>query len=506
MSRVVESPSNVELTCPDERSTAQLGEDVALALRPGELVTLSGELGAGKTFFARTLIRAAADDALLEVPSPTFTLAQAYEGLPFGRLTHMDLYRLTDPSELDELGLEDALAEGVVLMEWPEKGDVQSNQVDLAIAFETLDGDARTVTIKGESAALDRVCRSLSIRHFLDEQGHSGVQRVHLTGDASTRAYETIREAGGDAIILMNAPEQPDGPPIRDGKPYSQIARLAESMDAYVAIDQTLRKSGFCVPEIFAADMEQGLFLIENLGSGTIITAERNPIPDRYRASIEVLAQLHSQTWESSVRLPSGSIYAIPTYDREALAIEVDLLPEWYAEHSSGRPLGQSDREAYDAIWQRLFDKLQGAEQTLVLRDFHSPNIIWRDDKRGPNRVGIIDFQDAVIGPTAYDVGALVWDARVDVPEALSHELVDHYCTVRSVQGAFDEEAFRETLAIMAAQRIAKILGIFVRLSKRDGKHGYLAHLPRMEAYFEQSCSHPALAELRQWADTVLTK
>jgi len=114
----------------------------------------------------------------------------------------------------------------------------------------------------------------------------------------------------------------------------------------------------------------------------------------------------------------------------------------------------------------------------------------------------LIDFQDAVIGPTAYDVGSLAQDARVDVSHDLEQKLIDTYCQQR--QSGFNEQSFREAVAIMSAQRATKILGIFVRLSKRDGKDAYLAHLPRIESYLKRACAHPSLAELKHWVETVL--
>ena len=181
--------------------------------------------------------------------------------------------------------------------------------------------------------------------------------------------------------------------------------------------------------------------------------------------------------------------------------IEVDLLPSWYAEYKMDRPLNETELNAFNSIWSDLIDELRDAEKSLVLRDYHSPNIIWRDEAEGKDRIGLIDFQDAVIGPSSYDVASIVQDARIDIPKELESRLVAHYCACR--KPPFDEQAFHQSLAIMQAQRATKILGIFVRLSKRDGKHGYLAHLPRIEDYLGRACAHPSLAQLDNWMKTV---
>ncbi len=132
-----------------------------------------------------------------------------------------------------------------------------------------------------------------------------------------------------------------------------------------------------------------------------------------------------------------------------------------------------------------------------MLRDFHSPNIIWRADRVGHDRLGIVDFQDALVGPSAYDVASLAMDARVTIPPDIETETRDAYVAARHAAGAFDEEGFLEAYAIMAAQRNSKILGIFVRLEKRDGKPYYLKHLPRIRDYLRRALTHPALGGLR---------
>jgi tRNA threonylcarbamoyl adenosine modification protein YjeE len=238
------APLTVELADPE--ATVRFAEDVSLALQQGDCLCLSGDLGAGKSTFARALIRAIADDPDLEAPSPTFTLVQSYElRLP---VAHMDLYRLGSPDELDELGLDDALGEGVALIEWPEKALELLPEDRVMIRFDGI-GDSRTLAISGPAAFTARLERSRAARAFLEANLGTRVIRRHLQGDASSRTYETIRPQDGDPVILMNAPRKPDGPPVRDGLPYSQIAHLAEDVVPFVAIAGWLRSRGFAAPE-----------------------------------------------------------------------------------------------------------------------------------------------------------------------------------------------------------------------------------------------------------------
>ncbi len=487
-------PLRVELA--DISATARFAEDVAMALKPGDCLCLSGDLGAGKSTFARTLIRAVADDPELEVPSPTFTLVQSYQlRLP---IAHLDLYRIGSADELDELGLDDALAEGAALIEWAEKALERLPCDRVMMRFDGL-GESRTVKVSAPAGFMTRFGRSRAARLFLDHTGYELSARRHLQGDASTRTYETICKSGQQPVILMNAPRQPDGPPIRDGLPYSQIAHLAEDVVAFVAIARWLGAEGFAAPKILGEDLDQGFLLVENLGTEGVLDADGRPDPDRYELAIDCLAALHLKAPPGTLSA-GGRMHHVPAYDPRAMQIEVELLTDWYLPWRRGRAVVDEERQTYLDLWQALFARLKSAESHLVLRDYHSPNLIWRNDRSGLDRLGIIDFQDAMIGPSAYDVASLCQDARVTVEPELASRLLDRYIAARSkADSEFDEAGFREAYAIMAAQRAAKILGIFVRLKQRDGKSGYIRHIPRIEAYFAASLAHPALQPLRFW-------
>lgn len=483
----------LERFLPDEAATMLLGDDVAAAVRPGDVLALSGDLGAGKTTLARAVVRALSGDRELEVPSPTFTLVQSYEArFP---IAHFDLYRLAAPDELDELGFDEAAAASVVLVEWPDRARDRLPREAIHVAL-TEEGIGRRATISGEGPAISRMQRSFEIRAFLDSAGWGDAWRTFLLGDASTRAYETVALAGASTRILMNAPRQPDGPPIRDGRPYSQIARLAESVTPFVAVGRALKAAGFAAPEIFAADIDRGMLLIEHLGSGGFLDDAGNPVPDRYRAAAELLADLHARPWNPVLPVVPGSEYTVPAYNDEAMAIETELLLDWYMPYVRGAPADAGERNLFAGAWAAAFSRLRMAERSLVLRDYHSPNLIWRPDRKGRDRLGIIDFQDALIGPSAYDVASLAMDARVSISREFEAETVEAYRAARDAAGPFDAAAFDEAYAIMAAQRNSKILGIFVRLNDRDGKPQYLRHLPRIRDYLGRALSHPALASV----------
>lgn len=485
--------SALERFLPDEQATAMLGADIAAALRPGDVLALEGDLGAGKTTLARAIIRALSGDPELDVPSPTFTLVQSYEArLP---VAHFDLYRLASPSELDELGLQEAL-EGVVLIEWPERaGDrLPADAVTIAL---THDREGRIARFSGPDATLTRIARSLAARDFLDRSGWDGAVRSPLSGDASARSYETVELAGRTPAILMNSPPLVLGPPVRGGKAYAEIAHTARTVTAFVAIDRLLRGAGFAVPEIHAQDLDRGFLIIENLGSDNLDTPDGKPIAERYEAAAEMLAEMHRRQWPAQVEAAPGVVHTIPPFDRPAMLIEVDLLLDWYLPAIAGREATAAERDGFAATWNVALDRLAGTETGLMLRDVQSPNFLWRGRKRELDRLGLIDFQDALIGPSAYDVASLGMDARVTIPQEIERRTVEAYLRVRGP--GFNRAAFEQAYATMAAQRNSKILGIFVRLHRRDGKPAYLKHLPRIRAYLRRALAHPSLAEMRDF-------
>ena len=489
------------LDLANEAATCRLVNDIAALIEAGDMITLSGDLGAGKTMFARAFIRTVAGDDTIEVPSPTFTLTQTYTLLRFS-LVHTDLYRLSGPAELTELGFGEATEGAVTLLEWPDRatGFLPPDRLDVALTLAPQHGpNARSARITGYGRFAARAERVLAIRQFLDRSGFGHAERRRIQGDASTRSYERLTRDRA-TYILMNSPKRPDGPPVRDGKAYSAIAHLAESVTPFVAMANALRGRGLSAPAIFAADRDAGLLIIEDLGDELVVGGDP-PAPDepRYEAATNLLAELHSETVQSVVPVEPGVEYRIPPYDMDAFLIEVDLLLDWYLPKLEIK-ISDAKRGAYRALWREALLPITNDEQTWVLRDFHSPNLLWLPEREGTARVGLLDFQDAVMGPPAYDVASLLQDARVDVPEALEIALLSRYTRARrSAYVAFDAANFAQAYATLAAQRASKILGIFARLERRDGKPQYLRHLPRIWGYLQRSLAHPALKPLAAW-------
>jgi len=494
-----------QLDLPDEGATAMLARELAQRLGPGDLVTLSGDLGAGKTAFARALIRELSGEPSLEVPSPTFTLMQIYE-TPAFPIVHADLYRIGNPDELAELGWDEAAEGALVLVEWPDRAGhtLAVDRLDVALHIDpAAGGTARRALITGHGTWARTLERIAATGTFLRKTGWLDARRVHIQGDASTRSYDRLT-LGDQTAILVNAPARTDRVAVRYNKPYSQIAHISQDVGPFVAMARGLADLGFSTPRVLAQDLSSGVLLLEDFGQEGVVEDDE-PVAERYAVVIDLLASLHGMELRDTLPIAPGLEHRIPLFDLPALEIEAELLIDWYLPHLGAPPLSQRNRDGFGALWRGLFAEILHGPRTWLLRDVHSPNLLWLEDRSGLARIGLLDFQDAMIGSPAYDVASLCMDARVTVPEALELQLLGRYVKARkTADPSFDAAAFARDYAIMGAQRATKILGIFARLDKRDGKPFYLQHIPRVRVYLDRALAHPALVDVKAWYEAFL--
>ncbi len=487
----------------DEQATTDFGAVLSMFLRVGDWIGIEGNLGAGKTTLARALIRTLHVEDI-DVPSPTFTLIQLYED---GRLpvAHLDLYRLKDVSELDELGLDDLLDDHVVVVEWSDRLAEVVPQHRLKIELQGV-GDGRSVTASGFGTWSERLSRMVGIEHFIQRNAPE-CSRHFLQGDASARRYERLTCNNGERLLLMDMPARSEPSTPGGGTNYADLVHLADDIGPVLAINGELRARGFAAPATRAADIERGIALIEDFGDqvfGTL-TGYGQASSEPMRSAVKVLATIAAQNWPA-IASADGATATIESYSCDVLMTEAELLLEWFWTMALSEPADEHARESYRGAWQTAFNLLAEDPRVWVLRDFHSPNLIWIPKNDGIMRVGLIDTQDAVLGSPAYDLVALLQDARLDVADNVEHEMLAEYIELRQEDDAeFDETGFRRSYAILGAQRAAKILGIFARLSQRDGKHGYLQHLPRVSRALDKNLQHPALAHLKSWFDANLS-
>jgi tRNA threonylcarbamoyl adenosine modification protein YjeE len=490
----------------DRRATSlpameALARELSLWAGPGLAIHLSGHLGAGKSAFARAFIRALAlDDREFDIPSPSFSLVQAYENIRVP-MAHVDLYRIKSTAEVTELGLEEFLAKYLMLIEWPERLHENISSDCLKISFSG-SGGTRDLKLEATGKWNGILRRNETINGFVSQSQMTGGVRYFFEGDASTRRYERI-ETSASTKLLMDMPSRPDGPVVRNGKSYSAIAHLAEGIGAVVAINDYLFNLNYSSPAIYDVDIKQGLALIEPLGNNVFgkMIARGDNMGEPIKAAVEVLADMAARDWPTTVQVRGSSSYKLANYDLDAMLIEVDLLPSWFWPlHKKSEP-NEDVKTEFSTIWQTILADIIPNKPVWTLRDYHSPNLLWMPERRGLRRVGLIDTQDCVLGHSAYDLVSMLQDARVDIDFRLADDLYDYYCGLRSTTGRFDVREFSRAFAILGAQRATKILGIFARLSKRDGKHIYLNHIPRVSRYLKRNLAHPDLAILKNWYD-----
>lgn len=308
---------------------------------------------------------------------------------------------------------------------------------------------------------------------FLARAGWGDAVRGKLAGDASFRKYDRLTR-GTQSAVLMDAP-----PPQEDIRPFVRIARHLETL-------------GYSAPRILAEDAEHGFLLLEDLGDdlfARLISNGQDAHP-LYEATIDFLLDLHGHA------APDG----IADYDKPRLIDEAELFIDWYLPALTGRETPVAQRQAFRMLWAILAPEVDVEPRVLVLRDFHAENLIWLPRRQGAARIGLLDFQDAVAGHRAYDLVSLLEDARRDVDPDLAEAMLQHYIAGSGV----DDAKFRRAYAILGAQRNIRILGIFTRLWKRDGKPHYQAFMPRMWGLVERDLAHPALADLRGWLDAIV--
>jgi aminoglycoside/choline kinase family phosphotransferase len=297
-------------------------------------------------------------------------------------------------------------------------------------------------------------------RDFLRALGWGDADILPLAGDASFRRYFRVVEPTRRAV-LMDAP-----PPHEDPRPF-------------IAIAEWLTTRGFPAPAILGSDLDQGLVLLEDFGDERLretVDAE----PDRelalYGAAVDLLVELRTHAAAD-----------VPPYDRAVLHREADLLAEWYCPAVGVA----ADQAGYTAAWDAVFDAVLTGPRVTVLRDYHAENLMLTD-----GGFGLLDFQDALAGHPAYDLVSLLQDARRDVSEAVEAAMLARYHAATGADDRFDT-AYR----ILGAQRNAKIIGIFTRLWKRDGKPRYATLCPRVWGYLERDLAHPDLAPVKAWFD-----
>lgn len=314
--------------------------------------------------------------------------------------------------------------------------------------------------------------RAQALEAFLATCGWERADRVVLADDASFRRYDRLT-LSGDHAVLMDAP-----PDKEDVRPFVAIASLLQNL-------------GLSAPRVLAADVEQGFLLLEDLGDDTY-TKVLAKGGDEY--------SLYALATDTLVALQSGFKPAnqVPTYSPDLFLREVDLFVDWFWPAIHGNACPDHERAAFQGLWRNAISHAYAVPTSLVLRDYHVDNMIHLPGRADTAACGLLDFQDAVLGPVTYDLVSLLEDARRDVPTLLADGLKRRYLNAFPT---LERDAFALSYAVLGAQRATKIIGIFTRLDRRDGKPRYLQHIPRTWRWLAGGLQHPLLRDLKAWYD-----
>jgi len=313
-------------------------------------------------------------------------------------------------------------------------------------------------------------------REFLSQAGFADADLDPLRPDASFRRYFRLT-GSGKHWLLMDAPPE------------------SENIEAYLRVARHLTGLGLRAPKIGHTDTVNGFALVEDFGNDTF-TALLNTGEDAthlYSPAVDLLVQIHQN--------PQASTIALPSYDLATLMAEALLLPDWFVPLITGNPVDPTARTCYQEIWENALRHLPPPATTLVLRDFHVDNLMRIQGNTPIQQIGLLDFQDALIGPIAYDVLSLLEDARRDLPPSLVEQLHQQYL---SAMPLLDVDNFNAWYRSLGAQRHCKVAGIFSRLALRDDKPVYLEHIPRVIALLQQHLNDPLLTPLGEWLDEVI--
>lgn len=348
--------------------------------------------------------------------------------------------------------------------------------------------------------------RSTQITAFLTEASWGDAHIHWFDQDASTRRYARLTQPSGETAILMDAPRVEDDPCTpdmtpaeRQAKGWNAMTRLAASrVDAFVLIADHLRGAGLRAPQVFAHDASAGLAILEDFGAqrefARLIEQGMEEVP-LYAQAAKDLAKLHRAA-KPAILSNGGDQWPILEFDHVALVANADLFADWFHVYDEAAHMTDADRARWERVRDNLIEQAVAFPREFTLRDYHAENLLWLPD----NRIGLLDFQDAVIGWDAWDMAMLTQDARREVSGHAADTAIRTYLTATGK----NEAEFQERLAVIGTLNALRIAGVFARLMKRDGKPRYEVFMPRQKLMLARNLEHPSAAEMRAFvADTV---
>lgn len=308
---------------------------------------------------------------------------------------------------------------------------------------------------------------------FIYECGWGKAECTFLAGDCSNRTYYRIRSASGKTAVIMDA--------------YGEEEKIEE----FVHISQLLNQWGCSAPHVLQVDWKNRFLLLEDLGDHTFTRCLQQGVSadTLYEVAIDAIIHLHQSVAGSDFR-------EFPSYNFQEMKEKVDLFLHWYYPYVYKQQPSEKATLHWNEAWEEVLSLLEAGPKTLILRDFHVDNLLWLSERAGIKQCGLLDFQDAAIGPLTYDLVSLLEDVRQDVPEDLTQRLLSRYLAAFP---SLDREEFMAQYYMVGAQRVIRIMGVFVRMLQKNSRSHYMQFIPRAWKWLENDLKHDNLESIRCW-------
>ncbi|MEK9794560.1 MAG: tRNA (adenosine(37)-N6)-threonylcarbamoyltransferase complex ATPase subunit type 1 TsaE [Hyphomicrobiales bacterium] len=458
---------------------------IAPIFEKGDLLALNGEIGSGKTTLTKHLINYLTATRIDEINSPTFNLCQTYSKEDL-IISHYDFYRLDYLQEIEELDINDSIKNNFTIIEWANKFSsiLPKDHIEIQISNKSHQREYK-ILFHGEYAK--KIAAHKNRLSFLSNSNFNIKKITNMKGDASKRKYYRVND-GKENFVLMDASEDS----IKE-------TTTSKTITDFIVFGQYLENIGLRVPKIYEFDIQKHLILEEDLGLTTYDELySKLSFQDLINPAIESLLILVHSNYKNINDL-DGRAFEPQNFDEKVFINESKIFIDYYWPYVKNSICPEEEKYEFLSIIEKIYSDLS-TDKTLVLRDYHSPNLHYLQNEKGHRKCALIDFQDALLGHPLYDLVSLAQDARFTISEDQERYIVDTF-EDKFLFNDFQlsKSSFNEQYKILAIQRSLKILGIFARLYLLEGKNNYIIHMPRVVDYIRRSMDCSLLHNLTHW-------
>ena len=458
---------------------------IAPIFEKGDLLALNGEIGSGKTTLTKHLINYLTATRIDEINSPTYNLCQTYSNEDL-IISHYDFYRLDYLQEIEELDINDSIKNNFTIIEWANKFSsiLPKDHIEIQIDNKS---DKREYKILFHGEYAKKIAGHKNRLSFLSNSNLNIKKITNMRGDASKRKYFRVND-GKENFVLMDASED-----------SIKKNTTSKTITDFIIFRQYLEDIGLRVPKIYEFDIQKQLILEEDLGLTTYDELySKLSFQDLINPAIESLLILVHSNYKNINDL-DGKAFEPQNFDEKVFINESKIFIDYYWPYVKNSICPEEEKYEFLSIIENIYSDLS-TDKTLVLRDYHSPNLHYLQNEKGHKKCALIDFQDALLGHPLYDLVSLAQDARFTISEDQERYIVDTFKDKFLFNDfQLSKSSFNEQYKILAIQRSLKILGIFARLSLLEGKNNYIIHMPRVLDYIRRSMDCSLLNNLTHW-------